>query len=136
MSYFDLDKLDTKRKDKNRFPMRKSKLSDSKFKNLRFANESETIQLIKKCNYDLSDKRVKNYNWKRNFELDLCSPVIMQLRQKSKELLSPFSNLPTKHPSPISMQPVSTVSIFPSLIPRSRTRPRFRYSPLIKNSNK
>ena len=136
MIFPDLDKFDTKRKDSNFFPSRKLKLSDTKLKNLRYAYGGETVQLIKKCNYDFSDKRVKNSNWKRNFKLDNCSPVIMQLRQKSNELISPFSGLSTKYHSPISMQPISTVSKLPSLIPRSRTRPKIRSSPLIFNSNK
>lgn len=129
MSYFDFDKLNIQRKGKNCFPIRKLKSTDLKTKKIHGFIENETYRGFNRIDFTSFEKKIRGLKSNRNFNRDACSPVIIQLKEKSRELLSPFSNLSLKLVPLANLQPVLNISKLPGLIPRSRTRPKIRFSP-------
>lgn len=131
MSYFDFDKLSIQTSEKYGFPIRKLKSTDLKTRKNHIISENETHKGFNRMEFTSFEKKIRGLKSNRCFKVDLCSPVINQLKEKSRELLSPFSNLYLKQAPLNNIQPIFNISKLPSLIPRSRTRPKMRFSPTI-----
>ena len=124
---FSLEKLKPRAIEPHDFPSRKLKLSDIRLKSsIQFSNivkflPSKPINLAlpRKDSTSLRRREISNHIF--------FSPSITRLKERSRELSSPFTTLSNKSTMKIEAPAIKALSLFPVLKPRVNTRLKLRY---------